>query len=242
MVRGISGGDRRIVAIVQARMGSTRLPGKVLMPLAGRPLLWHVVHRLRQCETPDAIVIATSTEPRDDAIAEFAAQEGIALFRGSETHVLSRFAAVASGHGADIVVRVNADAPLIDPQLTDHLVARLIAENGDYIEAAPGVACFHDGVDPMSRHVLDRLMAEAGDDPLAREHVSGYLKRHRDFGCIVYADIEPALQVQGPRLSVDTAADLEFFGALYVRFGAEPGALDLRSVAALYAQENAIPA
>ena len=83
------------VAIVQARMGSTRLPGKVLRPIAGKPLLWHVVHRLRRCLTLDDIVIATSINPRDDAIVAFCREEGIAAVRGPEDNVLARFALAA---------------------------------------------------------------------------------------------------------------------------------------------------
>src|SRR5438105_7289058 len=82
----------RVVAIVQARMGSTRLPGKVLRPIAGRPLLWHVVHRLKRCRSLDQIVIATSTNERDDAIQSFCREEGIEILRGPEDNVLARFA------------------------------------------------------------------------------------------------------------------------------------------------------
>src|SRR5215472_2586414 len=78
----------RVVAIVQARMGSTRLPGKVLRPIAGRPLLWHVVHRLKRCRTLDSIVIATSTNPRDDAIESFCREQTVSIVRGPEDNVL----------------------------------------------------------------------------------------------------------------------------------------------------------
>lgn len=227
----------RVVAIVQARMGSRRLPGKVLMPLASQPLLWHVVHRLQKCASLHAIVIATSTLPENDAIARFAESLQVPLYRGAEEDVLARFSACAAAFDAGIIVRANADAPLIDPALTDALVARLIATDADYVMPPPGVPCFHDGVDPMSRRVLDRLMREAHGDPLAREHVTGFLKANRRFARIVFAEVEAALAVVGPRLSVDTAEDLAFFEGLYRRLGAAPGELDLRRVAALYAAE-----
>src|SRR5215813_2608178 len=108
--------EPRIVAIVQARMGSTRLPGKVMKLIAGKPLLWHVVHRLKRCRTLDAIAIATSTNPRDDAIESFGREEGIEVIRGSEDNVLERFALAAKETNADIIVRVSSDAPFIDAQ------------------------------------------------------------------------------------------------------------------------------
>src|SRR5471030_2574250 len=79
---------RPVIAVIQARMGSSRLPGKVLMPVAGRPLLWHIIHRLRQCRTVDGIAVATSTDPRDNAIEEFCAGEGVACIRGPLHNVL----------------------------------------------------------------------------------------------------------------------------------------------------------
>jgi spore coat polysaccharide biosynthesis protein SpsF len=231
----------QVVAIIQARMGSTRLPGKVLMPLAGKPLLWHTIHRLRKCKSLNAIVVATSTLAENDAIAALAESEGIPVFRGPEEDVLARFAACASAFEADVVVRVNADAPLIDPALIDKLVQRLIAADADYVMPPPGAPCFHDGVDPMSRRVLDKLMRVAHHDPLAREHVTGFLKAHRRFARITLIDVEPALAVAGPRLSIDTLEDLAFFEQLYRRLGAPAGELDLRAVAALYAAEGKLP-
>src|SRR5947207_63142 len=94
----------RVVAIVQARMGSTRLPGKVLRPIAGKPLLWHVVHRLKRCRTLDAVAIATSDDFRDDPIEAFGRDEKIEIVRGPEDNLLERFAIAAEKTGADIIV------------------------------------------------------------------------------------------------------------------------------------------
>ena len=171
----------RVVAIVQARMGSTRLPGKVLRPIAGKPLLWHVVHRLRRATTLDAILIATSTNPRDDAICAFCREEGIEWVRGPEDNVLARFALAAEASRADVIVRVSSDAPLLDAAFIDHLVEALIAQDGDYVLLEPGALCAHEGVDPFSRRALDKLVSEAAHDPVAREHVTGYFKLHPGF-------------------------------------------------------------
>jgi spore coat polysaccharide biosynthesis protein SpsF len=225
----------RVVGIIQARMGSTRFPGKMLARLAGRPLLWHVISRMRMAVSLDDLVLATSDAAGDDILAMFAKGLGLAVVRGPEDNVLERFVIAAEARRADVIVRINGDAPLVDPLLTDKLVTRLIHEDADYVGVVPGTPCFHDGVDPMSRRILDRLHAEAGADPLAREHVTGYLQRHPDFGRHVHIEVEHALRHKSPRLSVDVPADLAFFEGLYTRFDARPGHLDLRQVAGAFA-------
>src|SRR6185437_7033455 len=131
----------RIVAVIQARMGSTRLPGKVLKPIAGKPLLWHIVHRLKASKLIEDIAIATSTNPLDDAIVDFAAAQGLSVVRGPEDNVLARFALAAEQLGADIIVRVSSDAPFIDAGFIDHLIASLIEQGGDYVLMEEGAAC-----------------------------------------------------------------------------------------------------
>src|SRR5580692_5357799 len=133
----------RIVAVIQARMGSTRLPGKVLKPVAGKPLLWHIVHRLKASRLIEDIAIATTTNPRDEAIVEWGAVEGIPVVRGPEDDVLARFARAAEVLDADIVVRVSSDAPFIDPGFVDHLIAAMIAQGGDYVQLENGAETAH---------------------------------------------------------------------------------------------------
>jgi len=197
-----------VVAIVQARMGSTRLPGKVLKQIAGKPLLWHVLHRLKSCSTLNYTVVATSDNPSDDAIEAFCRDEKVEIVRGPEDNVLARFHQAAQATKADVIVRVSADAPFLDAHFVDHLVTALIAQDGDYVVVEPGALCAHEGVDPFSRRALDKLCREAPDDPIAREHVSGYFKAHPDFVRIVHAAADPRLAHGGTRLTVDTPDDL----------------------------------
>src|SRR5712664_1599136 len=117
-----------VVAIVQARMGSTRLPGKVLKPIAGKPLLWHVLHRLKSCSTLNYTVVATSDNPRDDAIEAFCREEKIEIVRGPADNVLARFQQAAQAATGDIIVRVSADSPFVDAHFSDQLVTALIAQ------------------------------------------------------------------------------------------------------------------
>lgn len=229
--------EPRVVAIVQARMGSTRFPGKVLRPIAGKPLLWHTVHRLKRCKTLHAIAIATSTAHRDDAIAGFCRDEGIAVIRGPEENVLARYVLAADRMNADVIVRVSSDAPLLDEEFIDHLVNALIAQNGDYVLVEPDAPCAHDGVDPFSRRALEKLAKEAAADPVAREHVSGYFKLHPEFVRIVHARPFPRLAHRPVRLTVDTPDDLAFIEALHQRMDAKAGEASLADLLLLLDRE-----
>lgn len=217
----------RVVAIVQARMGSTRLPGKVLKAIAGEPLLWHIVQRLKRCQMIDEIAIATSTNPRDNAIAAFGVEHGVRVVRGPEEDVLARFACAAEVLEPDIVVRVSSDAPFIDAGFVDHLVNTLIAQDGDYVLLEEGAITAHEGVDPFSRRALQKLWEAARHDPAAREHVTGYFKLHPDFVKIVRAPAYPPLARDGARLTVDTPDDLAFVEAIHARLGAKAGEASL---------------
>jgi len=227
----------RVVAVIQARMGSTRLPGKVLKPVAGKPLLWHIVHRLRHCVLVEDIAIATSTNPRDDAIVEWGAHEGVTVVRGPEDDVLARYARAAEALDADLIVRVSSDAPFIDAGFVDHLVASLIEQDGDYVLMEEGALCAHEGVDPFSRRALDKLMMDAGSDPAAREHVTGYFKLHPDFVKIVRAAPYPALARKGGRLTIDTPDDLAFVEAVHARMAARAGEASLADLLLLLERE-----
>ncbi len=227
----------RIVAIIQARMGSTRLPGKVLKPVAGKPLLWHIVHRLKASRLIEDIAIATTTNPLDEAIVEFGALHGIAVVRGPEDDVLARFARAAEQLDADIIVRVSSDAPFLDAQFVDHLIASMIEQGGDYVLMEKGAACAHEGVDPLTRRGLDKLMMDAGEDPVAREHVTGYFKLHPGFVPIARAGAYPLLARDGGRLTIDTPDDLAFVEAVHARLQARAGEASLADLLLLLERE-----
>src|SRR4051812_31068148 len=123
-----------VVAVIQARMSSSRLPGKVLMPIAEKPLLWHVVHRLRQCRSVDRIAVATSTDARDDAIEAFCAAERILCIRGSLDNVLDRYRLAAERSEARTLLRITGDSPLIDPGFVDYLIAGFAVSGCDHVQ------------------------------------------------------------------------------------------------------------
>src|SRR5438105_3726664 len=123
----------RTVAIVQARMGSSRLPGKVMMKIAGRPLLVYLVERISRSRALDGIIVATTTNPRDNVIIEECERRGIPNFRGSESDVLRRYVSAARACLADIVVRVTADNPFTDPDSIDRIVDVIVSISADYV-------------------------------------------------------------------------------------------------------------
>jgi spore coat polysaccharide biosynthesis protein SpsF len=232
----------RIVAVIQARMGSTRLPGKVLKPIAGQPLLWHIVHRLKASHLIEEIAVATTTNPLDDAIVEFGQAHGIAVIRGPEDDVLARFACAAEVLDADIIVRVSSDAPFIDAGFVDHLVASMIEQEADYVLLEDGAVTAHEGVDPLTRRALDKLMMDAREDPVAREHVTGYFKRHPDFVKIARAKPYPSLAREGGRLTIDTPDDLAFVEAVHARLEAKAGEASLGDLLLLLEREPGLRA
>lgn len=211
----------RVVAIIQARLGSTRLPGKVLLPIAGKPMLWHVVERTRGARLVDEVVVATSDLADDDAIAAFGAANSVPVFRGSETDVLDRYYRAALEHNADAVVRVTGDCPLLAPEVTDAVVAAY--ENGhyDHVGATAGSAAralgwtgFPEGAGSacFSMRALEESWSEAVE-PDDREHVATYMLRHPErFKCLY---ISPREDRSHLRWTVDTVDDLEMVRAVY---------------------------
>jgi spore coat polysaccharide biosynthesis protein SpsF len=235
----------RVVAVIQARMGSARLPGKVLKPIAGKPLLWHIVHRLKACHLLEEIAVVTSVNPADEPIVEWCNAQGVTVICGPENDVLARYARAAEKLDADVIVQVSSDAPFIDAGFVDHLIATLIEQDGDYVLLEDGTECAHDGVDPFSRRALDRLMMDAAHDAAARETVTGYFKLHPDFVKIVRAKPYAPLDKRSSRFTIDTPDDLAFVEAVHARLAAKAGEASLADLLLLLEREpelNAIHA
>lgn len=205
----------KIAAVVQARMGSTRLPGKVLADLAGHPVLWWVVDRLRVASTLDEVIIATTTEARDDEIAQFCHEESVACLRGDEEDVLNRYHAAANRFGLDAVVRITADCPLLDPHLVDDVVGPWIAqpETYDFI-ANTLVRKYPRGLDAalIDAEALDRAHREADRDE-ERIHVTPYLRAtQNEFRTL---SVEGPVDLSHLRWTLDEPRDLDFLRAIY---------------------------
>jgi spore coat polysaccharide biosynthesis protein SpsF len=210
----------RRVVVVQARMTSTRLPGKVLADLEGRPLLAQQVRRLRAMKEADEIMVATTALPTDDPIAAFCRDEGLRVFRGDEQDVLSRFLGAALESRADLVVRVTADCPLIDPSESDRVVRELRERAGE-ADYASNVRrrTYPRGLDTEAffRDVLER-MGRRGRSPQAREHVTWYLHREQPALFSIHS-VEDAQDNSDLRWTVDTPSDLAMVRRLYRELG-----------------------
>jgi len=202
-----------VVAIIQARMGSSRLPGKSLAEIENHPMLWHVIQRVKRATLVDRVVVATSTAAADDAIETMCRESGVHCHRGSENDVLDRFYMAALAEKAAVVVRITADCPLIDPEVIDRVVRRFKRGDIDYASNAM-VRSFPDGLDTeaCSFSALERAWHEATRTS-EREHVTPYLRSEKFRTANVESD--SASMYQHYRWTVDEIQDLEFIRAVY---------------------------
>lgn len=215
-----------IVCIIQARMGSTRLPGKILKNLAGRPMLWHVAERVKRAKLVDAAVVATTTESEDDQVKSFCEAHGIAHFRGSAENVLGRYYEAARQFDADVVVRVTGDCPLIDPEVIDECIRAFRTHRPDYISNVnPGPRSFPRGLDVevFAFTALEDAFQNARE-PYEREHVTPFMWENKDghfrLGPPVLASAEYA---SSRRLTVDYPEDFTLMEKIYTILYQEGG-------------------
>lgn len=206
-----------IIAIIQARMNSTRLPNKVMAEISGHPLLYYVCYRARKAVTVNDTVVATTTHIADNAIAEFCRQEGIPCFRGSEEDVLDRYYQAAKVFSADAIVRLTADCPLLDPAVIDRVVGVFRAGDYDYVSNTIE-ASYPDGLDTevMKYTALERAWIEACLKS-EREHVTSYIWKHHDLFHIM--NVKNEVDYSAIRWTVDEPEDLVFIQRIYEHFG-----------------------
>lgn len=205
-----------IVAIIQARMESTRLPEKVMKKVVGKPILWHIFNRLKYAKLIDEIVIATSNNKRDKCIINFAKTQGIMWFAGSELDLLDRIYQAVKKFEADAVVRITADCPLVDPLIVDKTIKYYLAGEFNYVSNARPEATYPCGLDVeiFSFTALEKAWHEVRD-PFRREWLTtnffehpeayrlGNVKNEEDLSCL--------------RWTVDYEDDLEFITEIYER-------------------------
>ena len=210
--------NSKVVAIVQARVGSTRLPGKVLEGLAGQPMLVRVVNRTSRAKTLDAVVVATTTQSVDDAIVHLCERQGWPYFRGGEEDVLDRYYQAASAFKADIIARITSDCPLIEPEIIDRVVNEfsVYCPEVDYMSNSL-VRTFPRGLDVevVSLDALRKAWQE-DENPAWREHVTPYIRRHPEKFRI--RNVTNDTDYSYMRWTVDTIEDLTFIRQIYDHF------------------------
>jgi spore coat polysaccharide biosynthesis protein SpsF len=226
----------KTVAIIQAHMRSSRLPGKVLLDISGQTMLERVVKRVARCVEIGEVVVATSRLPVDDAVVEACRALSVRAFRGSDDDVLDRFLGAARSSGADICVRVTSDCPLIDPEVSDEIVRLFKAANPPVDYASNKIPqSWPRGLDTevFTITALERAWEQA-IRPYERTHVTVYMYEHPEQFRLLSATSE--VDRSDWRWTVDTQEDLEFVRAVYDRLGAD-GAFGWRAVVDLLERE-----
>ncbi len=199
----------KIVATIEARMTSSRLPGKVLLEADGLPMLGHLIGRLKKVPSLDAIVVATTVNSQDDVLAAYAASQGVACFRGSEEDVMSRVIGAAESVQADIVVEITGDCPIIDPQVVEQTV-RLFLNNPCAYASNVQVRSYPVGMDTQVFR-LDTLKKSFAmtAERLDREHVSRHMRLNPDIFPQLHLVASPDMDWPELGLTLDERADYE---------------------------------
>ena len=220
----------KTLAIVQARMTSTRFPGKVLAPLAGQPMVIRQLERIQRATTLDGIVVATSRDPSDDELAAAVEAIGVPVVRGSLDDVLARFIAVIDVYEPATVVRLTADCPLISPAVIDRVVTRFQESEADYVSNSL-TPTYPDGLDvEVVKAVVLREVARIATDPPEREHVTlGVYRRHDQYRV---ENVAGDIDLSGLRWTVDTPEDYAFVSAIYDELYPQQPDFDLPDVLA----------
>ncbi len=224
----------KVVVIIQAHMGSTRLPGKVLEDIGGQSMLARTVRRASRAALADEVVVATTTEPRDEIIVRECAALGVAVFRGSEDDVLDRYYQAARAHSAEAVVRVTSDCPLLDPEVTDQVIRVFLEGDCDYASSGL-VRTYPRGLDTeaFSFAALEAAWREA-TEAAHRAHVTPYI--YLTTGRFRLREVTCEADYSRYRWTVDMPEDLAFVRAVYDRLGRD-GDFSWREVLALVERE-----
>jgi len=200
-------------AIIQARCGSTRFPNKVFALIDGKPLLWHVVNRLKYATKIDDIIVATTVSKKDDKIEEWCKENNVHCFRGSEENVLNRYYSASEAFPSDYVVRITADDPFKEPKVIDAVITKLIEEGYDHVtNNLP--SSFPEGLDceAFKKSALDRSEREA-ETAFEREHVTQYIYHHPEIFKI--GNVSNGENLSYLRWTVDKDVDYEMVKAVY---------------------------
>ena len=200
-------------AIIQARCGSTRFPNKVFALIDGKPLLWHVVNRLKYATKIDDIIVATTVSEKDDKIEEWCKENNIHCFRGSEENVLNRYYSASEAFPSDYVVRITADDPFKEPKVIDAVITKLMEEGYDHVtnNLPPS---FPEGLDceAFKKEALDRSEKEA-ETAFEREHVTQYIYHHPEIFKI--GNVSNSENLSYLRWTIDKDVDFEMIKAVY---------------------------
>lgn len=208
----------KIIATIEARMTSSRMPGKVLKPAAGRSMLSHLVRRLNAVPSLHGIIVATTVNPQDDPIVQAAAELGVGCSRGSEDDVLARVIDAAKSGGAEVVVEITGDCPIIDPEIVEQAIRMFQANSCDYLSNAV-VRSYPDGMDvQVFRLATLERSAAMTSDRLDREHVTLHIRNHPELFSHIHLVAPPELHWPELGLTLDEVADYELLRRMIEHF------------------------
>ncbi len=237
----LSGGaDKRIGIIIQARMGSQRLPGKIMVPFLGRPALEVLIERLKRSRLADIIVIATSQDRQDDKVGHLACRLGVTCFKGSQSDVLGRYYLAAEQNNIDVIVRITADCPLADPEIVDSVIARHIQAKADYTTNSMQ-AGYPRGLDVevFNFDGLKKINKDAQKD-YQREHVTPYFYENPNIFKITQLSAPPELQWPDLRLTLDTQEDYNLLCKVFERLYHKDRNFTASDIVNLFQQEPSL--
>ena len=222
-----------IGCIIQARMGSSRLPGKALMKSdSGKPLLYYVINQLRYCSKVKNLVIATTTNQEDDEIEKFANNNSVNVFRGKEKDVLDRYFQCAKKYSFSTIVRITADCPLIDPQIVDKVIEQFFSGNYDFAtNTLTRTFPIGTDVEVFSFSALNKAWENA-QLPSEREHVTPYLRNKENSKII---NVENTKNISNLRLTVDRIEDFELIKQILNNISINP--IHLEDVLELFSRK-----
>ncbi|MBU8881196.1 glycosyltransferase family protein [Bacillus sp. FJAT-29790] len=210
----------KTIAIIQARMGSSRLPGKILKPLGNYDVLTYVVERCKKMNGVSEVIVATSTLPQDDMVEVWCKNKGVSYFRGSEADVLDRYAQAATKYTPDYVMRVTADCPFVDYELAAQMVETMKEDPADFM-SIDGVLPRGLAVELFSYKSLEYIHKN-GKEPRHREHVTYYAYEHRNEFSWTSIKANDAIQKPKFRITLDTAEDYELCKRIAEHFEDHP--------------------
>jgi spore coat polysaccharide biosynthesis protein SpsF len=217
--------EKFTLVILQARMSSSRLPGKVMLPINGKPMIYRQIKRVEEASAIDSLIVATSTDSSDDVLVEYLTTKGVKVFRGSLEDVLSRFLEIEIQIQPAAIVRLTADCPLVMPELIDEMVARFYELNVDYLSNTLGPT-YPDGLDiEIVKASALRKLGKLNLTKAEREHVTlGIYKRPLDFTLENYQGDQ---DLSDNRWTVDYLEDLEFVRQVFMKFEGEESKFSL---------------
>lgn len=224
----------RVVAIIQARMGSTRLPGKVLINIEKKPILEHIVDRLNAVDCIDKVVVATSVKYEDDAIVEFCREKNICYVRGSEENVLERFGMVSERYPADIYIRATGDNPMVDITLIKNMLEFFKEKKLSY--SSYKKYPIGSGVEIFSSEALFKTLQNASK-PYEFEHVTPYMYEQMNEGIEYYVS---NIDESAIRMTVDTESDLRFTKEVFKRLYENNNFFGISEIKALLVKEPSL--